>query len=107
MAGKSCSMSNFNVDASPTLVPRAEKSTVRADMNKSLETMRARRANAVLRRESGSAVTEAERNMYGSVGGVGGAAQKALRRSSGAAVTKGEKRFNAAMQHPALKNLGL
>ena len=111
-------MMNFNVDTPPSMVPRAEKSTVRSDMNKALETMRARRANQALRRESGSAVTEAEMNMAGSAGGgIGAAASKMLRRQSGAAITPEEamaakkakrvKRFDDAMQHPALKGLGL
>jgi hypothetical protein len=122
------SMMNFNVDTPPSMVPRAEKSTVRSDMNKALETMRARRANQALRRESGSAVTEAEMKMAAPAGykrapsGIlaplpGAPADKALRMETGAAVTPDEamaakkakrvKRFDDAMQHPALKGLGL
>lgn len=67
-----CSMSNFNVDASPTILPKAEKSTVRADMNKAIKSVKARPAP--------TAKPEP---------------------------TKSAKRFDKAMQHPALKNLGL
>lgn len=82
-----CSTTNFNVDASPNLLPRPEKSSVRADMNKAMRSMTQKN----LRKESGAVITPAEKAVATKV----------------KPASKGAKRFDAAVQHPVLKNLGL
>lgn len=81
------SLMNFNVDTPPSMLPRPEMSSVRDDMKKAMKSMSQKR----LRKESGAAVTNAEKAMV----------------TKTKPVSKGAKQFDKAMTHPALKNLGL